>query len=1013
MPTILTWPRFLTAIGTRACCVIGKKRSYLLQAGSKLIARWALGRLFRSALALAIVLLSVCPLPTLMAQQQEPPQAAEGDQVVASALDELVSHMSTADKVGQLMLVSFRGSTAGAGSEVARLVQELRVGGVVIAPEYENLTNESPVPEQVQVLTNSLQRLAFSPSEPVTITQTLPLTFTAPAPEATLQITPTAEVLSTVVTITQQITFSAQEIPLFVAVLQEGDGYPFTALRQGFTDLPGPMALGATWREDLAADIGRVVGQELAAVGVNMLLGPSLDVLAEPRSSTGDNLGTRVFGGDPYWVGQMGRAYIAGVHEGSNWRVATVAKHLPGLGASDRSLEEEVATVDKSLQDLRLIELPPFFAVTGTDVLTDTTDGLMTAHIRYRGFQGNIRYVTPPISLHAQGLEQILSQEELALWRLNGGLLVSDSLGVPAIRRYFSPNLDSFPHKQIALDAFQAGNDVLQLTRFSLTDSWDQQMRNVEDTILFFRSRYDSDAAFRGRVDQAVRRILQLKMRLYPSFEIESCSVDEGGLGDLRASQARTAAVAQLAATLLYPSRDELALRMPRAPRADESILIFTDAREAQECELCPPFYLLDPNRIRDTLLRLYGPQATGQVSAEQIRSFTFAQLQSYLSGGKPDLAAYLKEAGLIVFGMLDHAPGPEPSSSALKLFLREYASTPDTQKLIVLAYQAPYYLDTTEVSKLTAYYGLYGKTEAAIEASIRALFLEFTPTGKAPVTVEGVGYDLNRQLSPDPGQVIQVLPEEKPVSAKETPEPLNLQVGDPLNVRTSVIRDRNGNAVPDLSVVVFQFVYQGVGLGGQMEAYTVNGVASATITLEREGELQITATSDPAKTSIPLVVRLSGGVSQILTPTPAPTLTPEPSPTPSPSPTSEPTPSPTPGTPGTVGAEQEPLPPEPRLRWPDLVLALAGMAGAAGVVRATAERAKLEARRWNPPLRLALWSGVCGLIGYLVYGLGLPGTAFLGPLPAGVRGLLIGLTCGILPLGAIPWLRSRRLRRR
>jgi hypothetical protein len=59
------------------------------------------------------------------------------------------------------------------------------------------------------------------------------------------------------------------------------------------------------------------------------------------------------------------------------------------------------------------------------------------------------------------------------------------------------------------------------------------------------------------------------------------------------------------------------------------------------------------------------------------------------------------------------------------------------------------------------------------------------------------------------------------------------------------------------------------------------------------------------------------------------------------------------------------------------------------------------------------LWSGVCGLSGYLVYGLGMPGTAFLGPLPTGVRGLLIGFACGLLPLVAIAWLGRNRTQRR
>jgi len=81
----------------------------------------------------------------------------------------------------------------------------------------------------------------------------------------------------------------------------------------------------------------------------------------------------------------MGQAYIEGVHQGSGGRVATVAKHFPGHGGSDRLPDEEVATVDKSLQELKRIELAPFFAVTGDEEGTGTeegrTDALMSSHI--------------------------------------------------------------------------------------------------------------------------------------------------------------------------------------------------------------------------------------------------------------------------------------------------------------------------------------------------------------------------------------------------------------------------------------------------------------------------------------------------------------------------------------------------------------------------------------------------------------------------------------------------------
>jgi beta-N-acetylhexosaminidase len=777
------------------------------------------------------------------------------------------------------------------------------------------------------------------------------------------------------------------------------------------------MALGATWDDQNAEIVGSVIGRELLAVGVNLLLGPSLDVLKVPRPDLSGHLSTRVFGGDPFWVGRMGSAYIRGVHEGSNGRVAAVAKHLPGLGASDRSLEEEVSTVDKSLQDLRLIELPPFFAVTQGESITDTADALMTAHIRYRGFQGNIRYVTPPISLHPQGLQQIMAQDELSPWREAGGVLVSDSLGVPAVRRYYSPELDSFPHRQIALDAFQAGNDLLTLSRFSLDDSWSEQMRNIEDTVLFFQARYETDENFRARVDESVRRILQLKRSRCPDFSLESCTGDPEMLNSVGDSGGAMRQIAQQAVTLLYPTAEEMALRLPRAPRQDENIVIFSDAREARDCDLCPPFHQLDPQILRDTILRMYGPDATAQVDPDRITAFTFAQLSSYLAFGSPDLDRFLRDADWIVFAMLDYAPSEAASSTVLKRFLREGAAGLEGQNVIVMAYEAPYYLDTTEVSKLTAYFGVYGKTVPFLNASIRALFLDFGPTGRAPVTVEGVGYDLSKQLSPDPGQVISVLQADQQATVEGTPQPLELEEGDPLHVRTSVILDSNGNPVPDGTPVIFHALYDldGERLERRVEAETANGVAMATITLELAGVLEIRATSDPAsdleRNTLPLVVKL-GEITEIWTPTPTPTPTSTPTPTPTstptPTPTSTPTPTRTPAPSPTPVSTPEPEP-VPRVEWVDMLFALAGMIAAGGIVLVAGRALHLQSHAWSTALQLALWSLVCGLVGYLFYGLALPGSSFMEGVAPGLRGFVIGFSCGLVPLLAVVWLAVQR----
>jgi beta-N-acetylhexosaminidase len=948
------------------------------------------------AICAALLLTLFVSFP-LYAQTPEPTRVVQ-EEPSGAWLDETMANMTTADKVGQLFLVTFEGNDLGPGSDMARLIQMLRIGGVILFPADGNFTNDTSTPTQVVSLTSSLQRLAFTVSPSVTITTTVPVTVTVPIGESEEALGQETFTTTTVVTYSEVITFPAQSIPLFVAASQEGDGYPYTYLRGGFTALPSNLAVGATWDPDNALSVGEIVGRELADAGVNLLLGPSLDVLNDPRPGQSGSLGTRVFGGDPYWVGRMGQAYIRGIHTGSGGRVATVAKHLPGLGASDRSLEEEIATVDKSLQDLRLIELPPFFAVTHGDPVTETTDALMTAHIRYRGFQGNIRYVTQPISLHPQGLQEILGQAELAPWRQAGGVLVSDSLGVPAVRRHYSPELDSFPHRQIALDAFLAGNDLLNLSRFSLSDTWSEQVQNIEDTVLFFQTRYEADETFRARVDQSVRRILSLKRRICPGFSLDACTPMEAAI--IGQSNGAIAQIAQESVTLLYPTASDLALRVPRPPRIDEDILIFTDAREVRDCESCSPFYLLDPEVLEGTILRLYGPEATGQVDPARITAYTFADLSNYLQFGIPNLDASIQDASWIVFAMLDYAPDEYPSSVALKQFLREWTGGLESQKIIVMAYEAPFYLDTTEVSKLTAYFGINSKIGAFIDASVRALFLEYAPQGRSPVTVDGIGYDLAKQLLPNSQQVIEVDVADKPAPVGGTPAPVKLDVGDPLLVLTSVILDQNGHPVPDGTPVTFRAFYVEEQLERRIEAVTADGVAEATITLELAGQIEIRATSDPAVNSRPLVVLL-GETTQFLTPTPTATPTATPTPTPTETPTSTPTPtwtpSPTP-TPTRI-VEPEPLPPpEPRVRWADLALALVGMGLAGAIVFQVGNRLDRRTHTSNRTFQAVLLSGVFGLLGYVYYGLGLPGSAVVDGISPGLRGFLVGFAWGFVP---------------
>ncbi len=866
-------------------------------------------------------------------------------------VDDLIAQMSVEERVGQLFLVTFVGNDATLDSDIGQLVRDYRVGGVVLLPANGNFRNDGDTPGQVITLTNQLQLLAYNRS---------------------------------------QESESSPHIPLFVAVDQEGNGYPYTRIRNGLSPLPSNMTIGATWSLLYAKEVGKIVGSELRALGANMLLGPSLDVVTNPRPGQPGDMGARTFGGDPFWTGKLGQGYIRGVHLGGDRRVAVVAKHFPGLGSADRRPDEEIATIQESLNELRNIELIPFFSVTqqgeGEDNLA-LADALMTSHIRYRGFQGNIRQLTRPISLDAPALQAILSLEELATWR-DKGLMVSDALGVPAIRKFYDPSLQTFPNRRIALEAFLAGNDLLILSQFGLNDEWPEQFENIKSTVLFFRDRYESDRAFRTRVDEALKRILRLKQRLYPSFALQEVLVSRGeAQAVLGQGQDLLSRLAQDAVTLVYPGPGELADRLPSPPLSDENILIVTDSRPLQECFDCEPFPAIAPQALEQMILRMYGPSATRQVVPSRLHSYSFRQLKEYILAPEdeqdPVLRELIRQADWIILAMLDANRQDAPESDAIKLLLQESSDSLRNHKIVVFGYDAPYFLDATDMSKLTAFYAVYSKTEPFIEASVRVLFQEFTAQGASPVSIRGTNYNLIDRTAPDPDQVIQISVGDFSGGDQATPAPIDVEVGTKLNLHTSIILDRNGNPVPDGTLVTFILSYPAESLElPRQTADTVHGIANTTVTLERGGQLEITAVSDPANRSTTVLVTIGedepGTIATLVPPTPTITQTPSPTMTPSPEPPGTPTlvAAPTALPPGRAGTL-----PEGELGVSVLFLSLAGMGLAEGIGFWIDRRRDLPAFL---KLRTGLWALAWGLGGYIAYGLGAVQPLLVAILPEG-----------------------------
>jgi len=232
------------------------------------------------------------------------------------------------EKVGQLFLITFNGNDTSTASPIYDLIARYHVGGLILDRDNDNFLNPDQIPEDCLTLANNIQQLEYDGS------RNLPQDLVSPNGQL------------------------PEYIPLFIGLSQEGNRSEYSEILFGLSPIPSQMSIGATWNADLAELVGEQVGRELSSLGINMLFGPSLDVVSNPSPGQSD-LGVRSFGGDPYWVGELGQAYIRGVHKGSLNNIAVVGKYFPGLGYSDRLPEEEVATVRKSLEQLKQIDLAP------------------------------------------------------------------------------------------------------------------------------------------------------------------------------------------------------------------------------------------------------------------------------------------------------------------------------------------------------------------------------------------------------------------------------------------------------------------------------------------------------------------------------------------------------------------------------------------------------------------------------------------------------------------------------
>ncbi|HEX4575169.1 MAG TPA: glycoside hydrolase family 3 N-terminal domain-containing protein [Gemmatimonadales bacterium] len=243
----------------------------------------------------------------------------------------------------------------------------------------------------------------------------------------------------------------------------------------GATAFPHIMAVGATGEPRDARTIGEAAALEGRAVGIHVNFAPDADLNNNPANPI---INTRSFGEDPRAVSRLVEEYVRGLH--AHGMLATL-KHFPGHGDTQTDSHIGLTVIAAGYGRLDSLELVPFRAgiAAGADVV-------MSAHIAFPGLTGS----SEPGTLAPAVLTGLL-RDSLRFQ----GLVVTDALMMGAI-------VTKYGAGEATVRAFLAGSDLLLMPA------------DPDSALSAMIAAVASGRIPRARLEQSVRRVLELKRRL-------------------------------------------------------------------------------------------------------------------------------------------------------------------------------------------------------------------------------------------------------------------------------------------------------------------------------------------------------------------------------------------------------------------------------------------------------------------------------------------------------------------
>lgn len=536
----------------------------------------------------------------------------------------------------------------------------------------------------------------------------------------------------------------SKHIPYFMSVDEEGG----VVLRLGMgTRMTGSMAIGATGQNAAsnATKTGQILGEESAAVGFNVDFAPSIDVNSNPVNPI---IGTRSFSDDPQTVGTLGSAFADGL--AANNVIATF-KHFPGHGDTNTDTHIGTATVNKTYDQLNACELIPF-----KEVVANGADLIMTAHVTLPLYDDEVTFADGSKGFYPSTMSQKvidgLLRNELGF----DGVIITDALEMGAVAggKLVPGEANSVEYcANVAEKVINAGCDILLLP-FDLTGG--SAATFYDEYIDAIAGKVEENAISIDRIDQSVRRILELKQKYeifdptttkVPSFSPDPDAEAIVGSAEHHAIEKQ---IAQEAITLV--KNDDLTLPVSGIKNnivllgrlAGENVTLEYIVRDLQQQGL-----IAEDAYVQNLVT------GTTSGSEDSLMQITIDYYCGFDASGNAEshytdeLADAIAEADTVVCLTASSGSSPlQPSSPLYQSVSRALEETHDAGgRFVLMACNLPYdvarYQDADALMLCYMSSGFNnvnpstdGAYNANVIAGIEAMFDNVPPTGTLPVTI-------------------------------------------------------------------------------------------------------------------------------------------------------------------------------------------------------------------------------------------------------------------------------------